>query len=343
MYRLLIAILCTSLLVGCFWQQPSRPDDAVVSGVNYVGLTVADINRAEEFYSGVANVSKVDASEFASKPIFDMLAGRAGVKVATSLMRSSNAQIRLMQFEQPSAAAKAANNVKVYGPGIAHMAFQVAKTTNTYKRFLNAGGTHIGHPDIQLNTRTKVAYAYAYDLDNTIIEIEEIDVEALDLPEPPKNEYRIRHISLATPDIERAADFYATLLQVTNGRRAGPLTGEAAVNVTGEKGAEMEFAWFQVRNLELEIIQYVSHPTERAKMPRPVDASGFNMIVFDVTDMAALRARFVAAGGTIVLENKTLDGSDILFGRDLDGNLLGFQKLPQTSVLSAKNFADNGL
>ena len=343
MRNILIVILSPIVLAGCFGGKPSRPDNAVIQGVHYIGLSVANIERSANFYSNATNVSKLDAGDFHDHSVINELAGRKGVKASTQLLRSVNAQIRLMQFENPSEAATAASPVKVYGPGIAHLCFQVAKATNVYERFLKAGGVHIGHRDIQVNPRTHVGYAYAHDLDQTIVEIEEVDVEKLDLPTPPKNKYRIRHISLATPDIERTASFYSSLLQVTNARRAGPVSGEGTDKVSGEKGSELKFAWFQIRNLELEVIQYTSHPTTLPESPRPVDATGYNMIVFDVTDLAAAKERLIAAGGSVVLEGKPMDDADILFGRDPDGNLLGFQKFAGNSVLSAQNFANNGL
>lgn len=342
------ALLLVVMLAACS-PKPSghstRPDDAVIRGINYVGVTVSDIKNSTDFYREVADLATVDQGEFQNNPVIDELAGRQGVQVQTQLLKSSNAQLRLMQFANPSVTAKAASPVEVYGPGIAHVCLQVAKTTQTYQRLLQAGGTHIGDPEMQLNPRTHVAYAYGHDLDKAILEIEHVDVEALNLPEPPKNDYRIRHVSLATPDIDRATDFYAALLQEKDVRRTPwwrAASGEFVENVSGIKGAEIQMSWIQVRNMELEIFEYVSNPTESPVTPRPLDATGYNMIVFDVTDLATVRNMLVQAGGTIVLE-KPLDGVQTLFGRDPDGNLLGFQKLPEDSILSSQNFADNGL
>ncbi len=343
MRNIFLAFLGAAILVGCSGPKPSRPDNPVVRGVHYVGLVVSDVEKASEFYQQSTNVVESQSSEFDSDPVIDALADRSGVKVKTRLLSSVNANVRLMEFENSSPEAKAAEPVEINGPGIAHLAFQVAKTTGVYERFLGAGGNYIGDREIQLNPRTNVAYAYAHDHDNAIIEIEEVDVAALNLPKPPKNNYRIRHISLASPDIERSAKFYASLLQVTNGRRGGPSSGVGTDKVTGKKDSELLFAWFQVRNLELEVIQYASHPTKLPEKPRPLDASGFNMVVFDVSDMAAARKLLVASGGTVVLENQTLDGADVMFARDPDGNLLGFQQLTKDDPLSALNFKNNGL
>jgi hypothetical protein len=66
------------------------------------------------------------------------------------------------------------------------------------------------------------------------------------------------------------------------------------------------------------------------------------MIVFDVNDLVAAEAKFVAAGGTLETLDPSLDDDTIFFGRDPDGNLLGFQDVPDSSVFSSQNFVNNG-
>ena len=179
-----------------------------------------------------------------------------------------------------------------------------------------------------------------------MVEVEHVDIDKLDLPEPPKNQYRIRHVALATPDIDRAVKFYSKLLQEPKPRRLGrfwKLSGEKLDKVSGLPDSKIEMAFFQVRNMELEIAQYHSHPTQRPADPRPLDALGYNMIVFDVEDLAKARDHVVASGGDMVGEYEGLYDHKILFARDPDGNLIGFQTAPETSVISSQNFKDNGI
>jgi catechol 2,3-dioxygenase-like lactoylglutathione lyase family enzyme len=325
---------------------PSRAENPVVKGVHYVGMTVNNLEHSSKLYSDSMNLVTVDQMEIANSPLLDKLAGRTGVKAKTSLMTSVNAQLRFMQFESPSEQAKQSTFVDANGPGIAHVCFQVNQNTLAYDKFLSGGGKHIGTPEmLQMNPKNPVYYAYARDLDNTMVEIEHVNIEALNLPTPPKNNYRIRHVSLATTDMNRAVTFYSKLLETKNPRRAGRLLtikGEKVDGVSGLPQSEIEMAWFQVRNLELEIIQYLNPAPKAIEAPRPIDASGYNMIVFDVTDLHSAKERLLAAGGTIVDDKQSFDGEKILFGRDLDGNLLGFQVLPSHSPFSAESFKDNG-
>ncbi|TQV67703.1 VOC family protein [Exilibacterium tricleocarpae] len=337
--------LLAALSLGACTGSP-EPAETIFRGINYVGVSVSDLDRSSAFYGDVADLQHVEDSALSDVSVIDALAGREGIRASTRLMKSSNAQLRFMQFENRSAAAKEASRIEVYGPGIAHLCFQVAQKTKTYERFLAAGATPIGARDMaQVNPARPVYYAYVYDADELIVEIEHVDIAALELDTPPENDYRIRHISLATPDIDRAVSFYSRLLDQKKPRRVGnlfSLSGDEFDKVSGLPGTKLEFAWFQVRNLELEIIQYHSHPTELPAEPRPVDALGYNMIVFDVTDLAAAREKLVAAGGTVVSEAEPLDGGQVLFGRDPDGNLLGFQVVTADAVFSSQNFTGDG-
>lgn len=324
---------------------PTRVANPIVTGVHYVGLTVNDLESSSKFYHDVVDLRSVKKEVINNDPVINKIIGREDVQLQSHLMKSVNAQLRFMQFDNPSNAANKADFVDANGPGIAHVCYQVNEETHAYEKFLAGGGSPIGDINmIQLSTKNPVKYAYARDLDNTMVEIEHVDIAALNLPTPPQNNYRIRHVSLATTDMNRSIAFYSTLLETKNPRRAGRLVklkGDKVDAVAGFDQTEIEMAWFQIRNLELEIVQYYN-PAPKAAAPRPIDATGYSMIVFNVTDLALAKEKLLAAGGTIVVENQSFDDAKILFGRDVDGNLLGFQILDETSPFSAKNFKDNG-
>jgi catechol 2,3-dioxygenase-like lactoylglutathione lyase family enzyme len=237
--------------------------------------------------------------------------------------------------------------VPVNGLGIAHVCYQANDKTRAYQKFLDSGSSTIGNPDmVRLNPKSPVEYAYVRDNDGIMLEIEHVDVSKLQLPEPPKNNYRIRHVSLATSDMNRIVKFYSVLLEEPNPRRAGKyfgLSSDKLDQVSGLPKSKIKMSWFQVRNLELEIIEYLSHPPEVPAEPRPLNALGYNMIVFDVKDIDKARTLFELAGGKIVGDIEPILGGNIIFGRDPDGNLIGLQKVAATSVVSSKNFSDNGI
>lgn len=348
MKRTILAVTATVMLASCGNGDPEPIDrtKTVVQGINYVGLTVSDLERAKTFYA-LADLKHVEDQAIESNPVLDKLAGRSGIRAATSLLRSVNGQLRLMQFAEKSAEASAYHPTPVNGPGIAHVCYQAVKETGLYHSFLEHGATHIGSRDmVELSAKNPVKYAYATDHDGILFEVEHVDVERLNLPTPPKNKYRLRHVALATADIDRLVDFYSEFLEEPEPRRFGfwkfGISGEAADKVSGYKDTEIKMAWFQVRNMELEIGEYLNPAPTTSDATKPLDALGYNMIVFDVTDIDAAKAKLLDSGGTIVTEPSLLDGGQIIFGRDPDGNLIGLQKAPSNTHVSSQNFKGNG-
>ena len=106
---------------------------SVIKGVNYIGATVIDLERSENFYRA-ADLRAVDHTSIEGNAAFDVLAGRSGVVADTRMLRSVNSQIRLMKFNN-SQSVNAHPPIPVQGPGIAHVCYQVAQSTNTYQRF----------------------------------------------------------------------------------------------------------------------------------------------------------------------------------------------------------------
>lgn len=343
MKKILLGLTTVSMVGICAAAPQSLEEniETIIQGVNYVGVSVSDIEHSTEYYSAATDLQLLEENTIADNAALDIIAGREGVTAKSQLLRGANAQLRFMQFANPSAEALASSHVDVHGTGIVHICFQVADTTESYQRFLAGGAAPIGVREmVQLNPRNPVVYAYARDHDGIISEVEHIDFE--NLSRPKKHDYRIRHISLASPDIDRMVDFYSILMEQPDPRRLGPLAGEAFDKVSGYSGTSMQMAWFQTHNLELEVVEYMSHPPAQLSKPRPVDALGYNMIVFDVSNLDAARDRFRDAGGVVLTDTEPMDGGEIFFGRDPDGNLLGFQVVASDAVVSSKNFEDNG-
>lgn len=341
-----LALLLTTVACGQSGPRPLEKPDSIIQGVNYVGLAVDDLDAAQAYYTKGIAAEVVDNSPLpAGNPLARLHpAGKAAARTRT--LRRTNAQIRLIDFDVPSQSGPGLRGVPVHGPGMVHMCFQVAQETDVYRRMLDAGGAPVGKRGlVQLNERNPVYYGYVRDPQGVITEVEQVDLAKLDPPRPSANQYRVRHLSFATPNLGPMIAFYSAFLGGQEPRHVGKwmnVSGDPVDQVSGLPGSKIEMAWFQLRNLEIEIFQYHSHPTQRPKTVRPLDAPGYNMIVFDVSDIAKARQRILDAGGTIVTPAGKMDGGRIIFGRDPDGNLIGLQQLPASSVLSAKNFPNNG-
>ena len=146
-FQNLLTIAAATALTACGFgggaQEPFVPD-TVILGVNYVGISVSDLDAAEDLYA-----TSVDGEILNQDPVplagaLASLAGRSGGEVETRLIRRTNSQVRLMSFPDRAAEVAAIPAVPVEGPAIAHVCFQVADETNTYDRFLSAGAARIG-------------------------------------------------------------------------------------------------------------------------------------------------------------------------------------------------------
>lgn len=340
-----LTVLAVISMTACSNHEPPTFDESsLFQGINFVGVSVNNLEASTAFYNNSVNLEPVHSTTLDDEATFLALPGGSDIAKPASLLRSANAQLLFMEF--PQDANFKAPALKVQGPGIAHVCYQVNKTTKTYQRFLNAGATPIGSTAlVQLNDKNPVEYGYVRDTDGIIFEVEHVDVAALNLPEPPKNDYRIRHVSLGTPDMDRLVQFYSVLLDQPKPRRAGrflSLAGKKLDKVSGHPDSKIQMAWFQTRNLELELIQYKSHPAKIPSTPTPVSQPGYNMIVFDVLDIAQAKSRILSAGGSLVVDTAAFPGGDIVFARDPDGNLLGLQQTIVNHVFSSRNFAGNG-
>ena len=334
------------LMLGCSGEPHPDP---VIKGVNFVGLSVSDLEHAESFYSQAAAMTTKTIDHESLTQLVEVLVADSPKLERASLMQSVNAQIVLMQFEGSKIDGKARRKpIEVYGPGIAHVCYQADKKTSSYHKFLELGAQTIGNPElVQLSDRNPVSYAYARDKDGTIFEVEHVDIEKLNLSEPPEHSHRIRHVSLASPDMSRTLKFYSTLMQNPSPRRLGrffSIRGEKLDQVSGLPDSKIRMAFFPVRNLELEIIQYTSHSSGALSANRRLEDFGYNMIVFEVSDLEAASDLVTEAGGQVISSTAiSLWGVDTIFAKDIDGNLIGFQTLEPAAFTSSQKFKNNGI
>lgn len=342
----LLSLPIVLLLTGC----SGKPHpDPIIKGVNFVGLSVSDLEQAERFYSQAAAMSSEPIDHEPLTQLVEVLVADSPKVERASLMQSVNAQIILMQFDGSKIDGKARRNpIEVYGPGIAHVCYQADMETSAYQKFLELGAQTMGNPElVQLSDGNPVSYAYARDQDGTIFEVEHVDVEKLDLPTPPKHTHRIRHVSLASPDMSRTLEFYSTLMQNPSPRRLGrffSIRGDKLDQVSGLPNSKIKMAFFPVRNLELEIIQYTSHSSGALSAKRKLEDFGYNMIVFEVSDLEAASVLVAEAGGQVISSSAiSLWGVDTIFAKDIDGNLLGFQTIEPAAFTSSQKFKNNGI
>lgn len=293
-------------------------DGPVVRGISYIGVSVSDIDRTAAYFTGAGGLIEVNRSGLRGG-VLDRIAGKS-VSAKTRTLRSNSGQIRLMQFDQPAAAARAAGVVPVQGPGITHVCFQSPDSKPIFSKFVAAGAKPLSRTGdlVQLRPDVPVKYAYLRDADGTMIEIEQLLLDNLTF------DYRMRHVAIASLSIDRAVAFYTAVLGKAPRERRSNLVNKTLDITANLEDMKLDVAWFQLSNLELEIWEYLNPAPTPATEVRPLEALGHNMIVFDVSDPAVALQKLQDAGGLRVAAPSAMDGGQIAFGRDPDGNLIGF-------------------
>lgn len=311
------------------------PVGPLVRGVSYVGISVSDLARSAEFYGSSADLVEVNRAPIKDNAAINKISARSNVIAETRLLRGGNAQLRLMQFKNPSAAARMSAPMLVQGPGITHVCHQSPASKPLYPRFIAAGGKPVGRGSgvpIRLVPEVPVRYAYARDADGVMFENEIMEID------PPPFDHRIGHVAIATTDIERTVRFYNTLLGRLPRERRFNLARPTLDQAANLDNVKVSVAWYTIGNLELEVWQYLNPAPTPLDKPRPIDATGYNMVVLDVSDVEGASAQLVTAGGRLEGRPVAMDGGRMAFGRDPDGNLIGLMSPAFGSVFSSANF-----
>ena len=331
----LTIILGAALLIAC-----GRPpveerlaDESLFRGVSLIGMSVSKLDKSVAAYKTAFDFAQ-PAQPAELLPLRQALAAEAGLPSVpqSALLRSTNAQILMSE----SGAASARAPVPVNGVGIAHVCFQADKDLETYRKFLDNGAKVIGDPEMQrLSPISPVTYAYIHEPDGAVIEVEHLDMFWIPDSMTEGFDRRVRHVSFASADIDRLMNFYQKFLNVQKPRLAPNLVSEKMDGVSGYPGTEVTMGWMHVGNLELEFVQYHSHPPEPAGESRTIADHGYNFILLDVSDVEKASARFVDAGGELL---PATTGEGAVWGRDVDGNLIGMMNINRDSDLSSLSF-----
>ena len=131
-----------------------------------------------------------------------------------------------------------------------------------------------------------------------------------------KNVVKVLHVGISVSDMERSLKWYDEVLGFSEKLKDDyvPPLGARICFIRGCGG------------FEIELFQYdepKAIPEDRLKPNSDLQTIGTKHAAFEVDDMAALKAHFVACGVDIAHE-VTMDGESVMFVRDPDGCLLEF-------------------
>ncbi|WP_152042746.1 VOC family protein [Salinigranum salinum] len=132
-------------------------------------------------------------------------------------------------------------------------------------------------------------------------------------------ELRAHHVGVTVADLDRAVDFYRTVLDLSLLDRF-TVDGEAFATGVGVDGASADFAHLDAGGVRIELVAY--DPEGDAVHSDAVNRPGTAHLGFAVEDVDAVYESLPEAVETVSAPQTTASGTRILFLRDPEGNLV---------------------
>lgn len=330
-----LMLAASTLLAGCTAHMQAAPAVAPASpeairGVNHVMITVSDIDDTLAFYAPVVPYEVVERSMLNARDLpAEILSKREG-QIETALIRTPTVFLRLYDIEPGVDAAP--DRRPVEGPGYTHICFQTVSSNSGYDRFKKHGLDVLSRGDGPVDLGGYgVTYAYGFDPDGIMIEMEQLAPNVIAAggafhAHRSKNSAWISHLANVPGDKSAMVDFYTTILGYGPRRDLPPTRRKTFDDVVNIDDIEIEASWFDTGNLELEFWHYNIPATPLAFTPHTLDEIGYGGPVFEVTDLAGTVARLERQGIKFLAQSFDLQGWQIRYARDPEGNLLAFQQ-----------------
>ena len=292
---------------------PVRVNDSTVIGFNHIGVSVSALQASVKLYTEAASFEE-HASKQLSNTAAEQASGFNNARAGRTTLACQNGYLELSQYD--ASVAGPPEKIPVEGPGITHVCYQSPTSRDLYGRFKERGAKPVsrGNAPVDLGGYG-VYYAYERDADGIMFETEHMDEPHFEGP------LWFSHVALVSPDIDRLVDFYQNIIGFEPTRRSDQVTGPRFDDVADHDDTFIRAAWFNMRNMILELWQFIEPVTPEAGPPIPYERIGYNKFAFEVTDIQSDYKRLAESGVEFLSEPVQNDVSTEVFGRDPDGNL----------------------
>jgi catechol 2,3-dioxygenase-like lactoylglutathione lyase family enzyme len=304
----------------------------MIVGIHHIGVSVESLDRSIAFYEAAFGFE-----EIVRFPLRDDAAGRAMLQLpaiagTAAMLRAANMIVEVFEFADARAPQV---DRPVNEPGITHFCLQTSSMAEAVPRMEAAGGRFPSEPT---DLGADILYAYPRDPDRNVIEVECLPTAAETVP------VWAAHVSITTPDIDRAVDFYERLTGAT-ARRSGRLGPNPKIDqVTGLDAAEVSGAWISVGNVQLEFWQYHKPAAAGSTAGRSISDPGYSHFAFEVDDLPGERARAEQLGMVFQGEPIRMGEVSATYGRDPDGIVVEFIQFHGADrALGVAAFPDPGI
>jgi catechol 2,3-dioxygenase-like lactoylglutathione lyase family enzyme len=311
----------------------STPSPIAVSGVDTVGMTVSDIDRAADFYQSVLSFRKTSDVEVAGRE-YELLSGVFGARMRVVRLSLGDEAIELTEFLAPKG-RPVPDDLRPNDRVFQHIAIIVSDMNEAYTRLRRAGVAHASTgpqtlPEWNRNAAGIKAF-YFRDPDGHFLEI-------LQFP-PGKGDSNwqrrdrlflgVDHTAIVVDDTERSLKFYrdALALDVAGGSENYDTEQEHLNNVFG---ARLRITTLRAAaGPGIELLEYLA---PRDGRPAPVDLRANDLAHWQTTlataapdrvfELLPLRLFSLVSPTAIAMPSSELGFSRGVLLRDPDGHAM---------------------
>ncbi|GAB5487000.1 MAG: hypothetical protein Pars2KO_05700 [Parasphingorhabdus sp.] len=304
----------------------------MINGLHHVGLGVAHLDNAIDFYERVAGFPVVSRYMLdADNPLREGLnAGSTDIEIA--LIAGPNGYIECAAMV-PATGHAAEPGPQINQSGIRHFCIQNRDCDMLAEGVKSANGSLFADP---LDLGTGNQYAYARDREGNIIEIEGLPYAPADQPT------WMGHVAIVTPDLDRMIAFYSDIIGSGLQGRAMVGPGPQSDKMGGLKNARLEGAWLPAANMLIEFWQFHAPESPPIETQTTMLDLGYTHICLETDDLDYDIAQMINAGAAIISDPVETYNVRIQFARDPDGNIVELLE-PQdgfSHLISALNDKD---
>lgn len=319
------------LLFGCIFafgqsELKERNNLSTVKGINFVGLSVLNLESSLAFYKGATGMTELGSYEVKKELKLEKKSGIQHANRKATILQGANAYIELIAFEGENTPSK----MPVQGAGVTHLCLQASNAKPIYEKVKTLGAKMVSRGNAPVDIGGYgIQYAYAKDENGIMFEMEHFDKPNF------TDDTWLGHVAIVTPDIDRIVAFYTQLLGIAPYRRNDDIKNNPKLDAIADiDGLKIRGAWFKTSNMILEIWQFISPETKQNAVPLPFTQVGYNRIGLEVSDIKYEYQRLKAKKMDLLSKPITEGEDKMLYLRDPDGNLLLLQELGKGSKMS---------
>lgn len=310
-----------------------RESPTGIIGVNHIGLSVRDLDRAIAFYQGATGFNLVSRETISGDKTADRLFGQKNIELEVAVLRAPNWLLELTAFKHN--ATIAAKDMPVIGPGMSHTCYQSPVSDPGYVKFAKQGARVINRAQKPVySPYYGVSYVYARDPDGNVFELEQLKGAVLEEAgysgawQRDGQTMWMSQVSLFTHDRDRLMAFYEKILAIIPNRVAEIPPGAFGDNLFDIENAHVKIGWFRLNHKSkmMEILQFINPKTPQAMALRSPSDLGYSFSL-EVSDIQKEYARLKKLGVAFFSKPEKFGHYWQVFARDIDGNIFSLRQV----------------